>query len=79
MHVGLFLKEGYLKPSGMSQQDLANKLNTTTASLSRLFSGKASLSYQMAIELEKVWPRKAETWLLHQVRYELEQLGYKVN
>lgn len=74
MHIGEFLKQGYFEPSGMTLKELADLTNTTTASLSRLFSGKAALSYEMAVKLEKVWPRKAQTWLDHQTRYELGKL-----
>ena len=73
--VGELLKEGYLKPSGMSLKELSEKLDCDKGTLSRLFSGKSKLSYEMAVKLEKVWPRKATTWLDHQTRYELEQLG----
>ena len=74
MHVGIFLKEGYFEPSGMTLKELAELTGSTPASLSRLFSGKATLSYEMAVKLEEIWPRKAETWLAHQARYELEKI-----
>ena len=74
MHVGKFLKEGYFDQSEMTLKGLADLTETTPASLSRLFSGKASLSYEMAVKLEIIWGRKAETWMQHQVRYELQKL-----
>ena len=74
MHVGEFLRQGYFEPSGMTLKELADQTGTTTASLSRLFSGKAALSYEMAVKLEGVWPRKATTWLAHQAKFELEKL-----
>ena len=75
VHVGSLLKDGYMEPSGMSLKELADKIDSTPASLSRLLSGKATLSYDMAIKLEGVFGRKAYTWLTHQVRYELQQRG----
>ena len=74
MPVGEFLKEGYFDPSGMSLQELSDKLGCDKGTLSRLFSGKSKLSYEMAVKLENVWGRKAETWLDHQTRFELQQL-----
>lgn len=75
IHVGELLNNAYLKPSGMSLQELADKIGSSSASLSRLLSGKATLSYDMAVKLESVFKRKAYTWLNHQVRYELQQRG----
>lgn len=77
MHVGNFLQKAYFVPSGMSLKQLSSLTGSSTASLSRLLNGKATLSYEMAIKLESVWGRKAYTWLTHQVRYELQQLNYK--
>ena len=74
MNVGALLKQDYFEPSGMTLKELADYTGTTTASLSRLFAGKAALSYEMSVKLENVWNNKAEFWLDHQVKYELEKL-----
>lgn len=77
IHVGKFLKQGYFDESDYTLAELAKEIGVSNASLSRLFCGKASLSYEMAVKLESVWGRKATTWLDHQTRWELQQLGGK--
>ncbi|UUW39719.1 putative XRE family transcriptional regulator [Vibrio phage VPMCC14] len=74
--VGKLLKDGYLEPSGMSLNELASKLEVAPSSLSRVITGKSVLTVEMAIKLEKVWPRKAYTWLHHQLKHQLQEAGY---
>lgn len=74
--VGQLLEEGYLKPSGMSLNELANKLEVAPSTLSRVITGKSILTVDMAIKLENVWPRKAYTWLHHQLKHQLQEVGY---
>lgn len=74
--VGELLKDGYLEPSGMSLNELASKLEVSPSSLSRVITGKSVLTVEMAIKLEKVWPRKAYTWLEHQLKHQLQEVGY---
>lgn len=73
IHVGKLLKEGYLEPSGMTLKQLSDLTGVSVPALSRLMSGKSSMTPSMAVKLEKVWKRKASTWLYHQVNYELQQ------
>ncbi|AUR93477.1 Cro/C1-type helix-turn-helix domain protein [Vibrio phage 1.187.O._10N.286.49.F1] len=74
--VGRLLKESYLVPSGMSLNSLAKELEVSPSTLSRVLTDKSVLTVDMAIKLEKVWPRKAYTWLDHQVKYQLQEMGY---
>lgn len=74
--VGSILKEQYFKPSGLSITELAYQCNTSAASLSRVMNDKAELTVELAMKLEKVFKRKAETWLIHQVKYSLQEKGY---
>ncbi|ALM62141.1 plasmid antitoxin with HTH domain [Vibrio phage qdvp001] len=76
MSVGELLKDGYLEPSGMSLNELASKLEVSPSSLSRVITGKSVLTVEMAIKLESVWPRKAYTWLHHQLKHQLQEVGY---
>lgn len=76
--IGKLLKDSYLIPSGMSINELASKLSVSPSTLSRVISGKSLLTVEMAIKLENVWPRKAYTWLHHQLRYQLQESGYKL-
>lgn len=76
--IGELIKEGYLVPSGMSINELASKLSVSPSTLSRVIAGKSLLTVEMAIKLEGVWPRKAYTWLHHQLRYQLQENGYEL-
>lgn len=76
--VGRLLKEAYLEPSGMSLNTLAKELEVAPSTLSRVLTDKSVLTVDMAIKLEKVWPRKAYTWLNHQVKHQLQEVGYDI-
>lgn len=74
--IGEFLKEGYIEPSGMTLNEVASEIGTSPATLSRLLNGKSELTTELAIKLETLFGRKAETWLIHQVKYTLQEKGY---
>lgn len=74
VHPGELLLSAYIKPSGMSLSEVALKAGVSTASLSRLTTCKSSMSAEMAIKMERVFKRKAKSWLLAQVNYDLANL-----
>lgn len=77
MHPGEFLKLTYMEPDAITVTELASKLNVSKASVSRLITGKSNMSTDMAIKLESIFKRKAKSWLLMQVNYDLsQQRGY---
>jgi antitoxin HigA-1 len=52
----------------------AKALGVTRATLSRLLNGKASVSPQMAVRLEKALGSSAGFWLRLQLNYDLTQI-----
>lgn len=74
VHPGELLLRAYIEPSGMSLSQVAEKIGTSVASLSRLTTCKSSMSAEMAIKLEGVFKRKAKSWLLAQVNYDLANI-----
>lgn len=77
MHPGEFLKEAYMKPEGWTIASLSRHIGVSESALSRLVSGKASVSVDMAIKLSDKLGRTAQSWLNMQNNYDLAQRGVK--
>lgn len=61
-HPGYYIKE-IIDESGLSQQDFAQKLNTTPKNLSLLIRGKQSLSIDIATKLSRMLGTSITYWL----------------
>lgn len=77
MHPGELLKEAYMKPEGWNISSLSRQLNVSESALSRLVSGKASVSIDMAIKLSDMLGMTPQSWLVMQVDYDLAQKGVR--
>lgn len=75
VHPGALLLRAYIKPSGLNITETAKKLDVSPAQLSRLTSGKSSMSIDMAVKLEGLFKRKAKAWMISQVNYDLANKG----
>lgn len=62
-HPGETLKEFYMEPYGLSARQLAKALGVSHSAISRLVSGQAAVTPDMAIRLEKGVGLTAGTWL----------------
>lgn len=62
-HPGEILKEFYLEPYGLSARQLAKAIRVSHSAISRLVSGQAAVTPDMAIRLEKGVGLTAGTWL----------------
>ena len=72
-HPGLSVRHDCLEPLGLSIAEGAKVLGVTRQAMNNLISGKAGLSAEMAIRLEKAFGGGAETWLRMQAAYDLAQ------
>jgi addiction module HigA family antidote len=72
-HPGLSVRYDCLEPLGLSITEGAKVLGVTRQAVNNLVSGKAGLSAEMAIRLEKAFGGGAETWLRMQAAYDLAQ------
>jgi addiction module HigA family antidote len=72
-HPGLSVQHDCLEPLGLSIAEGAKVLGVTRQALNNLASGKAGISAEMAIRLEKAFGGGAETWLRMQAAYDLAQ------
>jgi addiction module HigA family antidote len=77
-HPGLSVRHDCLEPLGLSVAEGAKILDITRQTLSNVVSGKAGISAEMAIRLEKAFGGGAETWLRMQAAYDLAQMEKRV-
>lgn len=73
-HPGLSVRHDCLDPLGLSVAEGAKVLGITRQAMNNLVSGKAGISAEMAIRLEKALGGGAETWLRMQATYDLAQV-----
>ncbi len=76
-HPGELLAELWLEPLGLSITQTAKHLNVTRKTVSALVNGKTGVSAEMAVRLELVFGKSAESWLAAQAAYDLWQLESK--
>ena len=69
-HPGEVIEMTYLEDGGLTITALAAALNVSPSTLSRIVSGKARISADMAIRLEKVLGPSATSWLRMQAAYD---------
>ena len=62
-----------IEEAKMTVTEAARKLGVTRQALNNLVTGRAGISPEMAIRLEKVFGGTAEQWLRVQTAYELAQ------
>ena len=72
-HPGLSVRHDCLEPLGLSVAEGVKVLGVTRQAMNNLVSGKAGISAEMAIRLEKAFGGGAETWLRMQSAYDLAQ------
>jgi addiction module HigA family antidote len=72
-HPGLSVQHDCLEPLGLSVAQGADALGVTRQALNNLVTGKAGVSAEMAIRLDKAFGGGAETWLRLQAVYDLAQ------
>lgn len=71
MHPGEFIRELYMEPFDIPAAKLAERLDVSQSTLSRILNGKTDLSVEMALRLSKVLGRTAESWVNMQAQYSL--------
>ncbi len=70
-HPGELIKEICLEPLRLSVTEAAKGLGVSRKTLSTLLNGHSSVSPTMAIRLAKAFGSSPESWLTHQVYYDL--------
>jgi antitoxin HigA-1 len=72
-HPGLSVRFDCLEPLELSVTEGAKVLGVTRQALNNLVNGKAGISAEMAIRLDKAFGGTAEGWLALQMAYDLSQ------
>ena len=73
-HPGEILRELCLAPLGLTVTGAAEGLGVSRKTLSAILNGRASISPEMAVRLSMAFGTKAESWLNHQLQYDLWQV-----
>lgn len=73
-HPGEILKELWLEPEQITISHAAEALGVSRKHLSALINGRANLTPEMAMRLELAFGVSAESWLGHQMAYDLWQV-----
>lgn len=73
-HPGPVVRHEVLAPLGLSVTDAAEVLGVARPTLSNLLNGKAALTPEMAIRIEKAFGPKADHLLRVQLAYDLAEV-----
>ena len=72
-HPGHVIREFIIDPLELTVTRAAKGLGVSRKAFSELLNGKAGISPEMAIRLEKGFGGSAESWLIQQAQYDLWQ------
>lgn len=70
-HPGEILSEEFLNPMGMSQIELAKKMNIPIQRINTLINEKRGITPETAILLSRVFKNSPEFWMNLQTSYDL--------
>lgn len=72
VHPGEILLEEFMKPLGMSQNQLARALKVPPRRINEIVHGKRSITIDTALRLSRHFGTSVEFWINLQMHYELE-------
>jgi len=72
IHPGEILLEEFMKPLGLSQNELARQLDVDPRKVNRIVNGKRPISAVMALRLARYFRMTPGFWMNLQSRYDLE-------
>src|SRR6201998_4526512 len=78
-HPGDFVRTELIKPAGLSVTAAAGALRVSRPALSSLLNGKADLSGDMALRMEKAFGVRMDTLMRMQVSYDIAQTRKREN
>ena len=70
-HPGVFLNETVVKPLEIGVTESAQRLGMSRTALSRVLNGKAGISPDLAVRLERAGQSSARFWVNLQANYDL--------
>lgn len=72
-HPGELLREDVIAPLGLAVTEAAERLGMSRVALSRVLNGRAGISPDLAIRLERAGVSTARFWMALQANYELSR------
>jgi antitoxin HigA-1 len=72
-HPGQFIRMEVIEPLGLSVTEAAKALGVTRPALSALLNGRAALSPQMALRIEKAFGPRMDTLMRMQTAFEISE------
>ena len=75
-HPGEMLLEEFLKPLGLSQAGLAERLGVSYPRVNELVHGKRGVTPDTALRLERLFGMEAQFWLNLQLAWDLYQVQH---
>ena len=77
VHPGQIIRHDCLEPLGLTVKAAAEALGVSRQALNNVVNGKAAVSAEMAVRLEKAFGSTAQTWLRMQVNYDLAHVSQR--
>jgi addiction module HigA family antidote len=78
-HPGVFIRELYFDPLGISIRKAAESVGVAPSTLHRLLRGESHITPEMALRLSKSLGRSPESWLALQDQYDLWRARKRVD
>ncbi len=78
-HPGIFIRDEIIEPIGLNVTKTAEILGVSRPTLSALLNGRASLSSEMALRIEKAFGVKMDTLMNMQNSYEIAKVRAREN
>ena len=78
-HPGEFIRATYIEPFGFSIRSLAENLDVSSSTLTRIVNMRSGISPEMALRLSKALGRSPESWLAMQHNYDLWEMRKTAN
>ncbi|MES9855529.1 MAG: HigA family addiction module antitoxin [Sedimenticola sp.] len=78
-HPGEVIKGLWLEPMGISITTASKALGVSRKTLSKIINGNGSVTPEMAVRLSIALGTSAESWMGHQVTYDLWQIEQHKN
>ena len=72
VHPGEILLEEFIRPHGLTAGRVAARLNIARPRIEKLVRGRAPVTVDTALRLERLFGPSAQFWLNLQTRYDLE-------
>ena len=75
---GVVLKEEYLEPLSITQQELASRIGVADTDIMNLINGELPVSVELSLRLARYFSTAADFWVHLQIEHDLEVARHKI-